>query len=111
MEGITAVAKENTPLALSPNLFYERGDARVTSRGTVYRVVALPEHLLVQIKIGMAVVHLNDCKVFSAAHFLFSPFLLVQGVLWVFASFPLPAAAALSTMNQIHYKEDSDCKD
>ena len=74
-------------------------------------MVALPEHLLVQIKIGMAVVHFNDGKVFAAAHFLFSPFPLVKVVLWVLASFPLPAASALSTMNQIHYKEDSNCKD
>jgi uncharacterized protein (DUF58 family) len=35
----------------------------------------------------MAVVHLNDGKVFAAAHFLFSPFPLVQGVLWVLVSF------------------------
>jgi hypothetical protein len=69
MKSIAAVAKENTCLALSPNLFHNRGNARVTPSGTVYRVVALPEHLLVQIKIGMAVVHLDDCKVLAPAHF------------------------------------------
>jgi hypothetical protein len=59
MESIAAVTKKNTSLALSPNLLYKRGDARVASCGTVYCVVALPEHLLMQIKIGMAVVYLN----------------------------------------------------
>src|SRR5664280_3790296 len=72
MKSIAAVAKKNAPLPLSPNLFYNRGHACVTSGGTVYRMVALPEHLLVQIKIGMAIVQLNDSQRRSICHFLYS---------------------------------------
>jgi hypothetical protein len=47
MEGITAVAKQNTPLAFSPNLLDECGNAGITSRRTIDCLTALPEHFLV----------------------------------------------------------------
>ncbi len=46
-------------------------------------------------KISMAVVHLNDCKVFAAAHFLFSPFLLVTGCSLRFCFFSMLATISL----------------
>jgi hypothetical protein len=41
-------------------LLYKGGDSCVTSGLAVFRVVALPENLLMNIKIGMGIVHLND---------------------------------------------------
>jgi len=47
MEGITAVAKQNTPLVRGPNLLDDCGNAGITSRRTIDCLITLPEHLLV----------------------------------------------------------------
>ena len=44
----------------SPNLLYECGNAGISSRRTIDCLTTLPEHLLVEIKIGVAVVQLHN---------------------------------------------------
>src|SRR5450830_350164 len=72
MEGITAVAKQNTPLTFSPNLLDKCGNAGITSRGTIDCLTTLPKHFLVSIKIRMAIVHLNDGQRRPIYHDLYS---------------------------------------
>jgi hypothetical protein len=59
MQSVTAVAKE-TVFYFGPYTFYNCGNAGITSGQAVNSMVTLPEHLLVDIKISMSIVHLND---------------------------------------------------
>jgi hypothetical protein len=72
VEGIAAVAKERAPLVRGANLFYDCSNAGIPSRGTIDCLTTLPEHLLVQVTIGMAIVHLKDSQRCSICHFLYS---------------------------------------
>ena len=70
MQSIAAVAKEYTLLIRGPNLLNDCGNAGISSRRPIDCLTSLPEHLLVQIKIGMAVVELNNSERRSICHFL-----------------------------------------
>src|SRR5450759_2820723 len=72
VEGIAAVAKERALLVRGPNLLYDCGNAGIPSRRTIDCLTTLPEHLLVWITIGMAIVQLNDSQRRSICHCLYS---------------------------------------
>jgi hypothetical protein len=60
MESVATIAKEHTFLVLGPNLFDECGNAGIPSHRMIRRLAALPKHLLMKIKISMAIVDLKD---------------------------------------------------
>jgi hypothetical protein len=60
VESIAAVAKEYSLRVRGSNLLYDCGNAGIPSSRTIDCLTSLPEHLLMQIKIGMAIVELND---------------------------------------------------
>ena len=67
MQGVTTVSKKTIPLTFSPNLLYYGGNAGVSAGLAVFCVVILPKQFLVDIKVCMGVVHLNDgqsCNIF-----------------------------------------------
>jgi hypothetical protein len=59
-------------LPVSPNLLDDCGNAGISARRTIDCLTTLPEHLLVQIKIGMTIVQLNDSQRRSICHNLHS---------------------------------------
>jgi hypothetical protein len=68
VESIAAIAKEYTLLVPGPNLLYECGNAGISSRRTIDCLTTQSEHLLVEIKIGVAVVQLHNGERISVFH-------------------------------------------
>jgi hypothetical protein len=60
VERIAAIAKEYTLLVCSPYLLYECSNPGIPSRETIDCLTTQSGHLPVEIKIGMAVVALNN---------------------------------------------------
>ena len=94
MHGIAIVAEENTSAALRPDLIHDCGNSRIPSCGAVYRVITLPEHLLVQIEIRMGIIYVNYGKSRAVHVPLSVHFHDVKKL--------------LSTLDKIEYQEASD---
>jgi hypothetical protein len=75
MKCVAAVTEQDTLRIFLPDLPDNGGDACVASRLAVDCPATLPEQLLVQAKIGVAVVHLHNCQRVLTSHAA-HPFLL-----------------------------------